>query len=49
MKRSSPKSATGIASLIKLDDPVGKTLSAMQIDKGLELYKVSCPIRRYQG
>lgn len=34
----------GIVSLIKLDDPVGKTLSAMQLDKGLELYKVSCPI-----
>lgn len=34
----------GIESLIKLDDPVGKTLSAMELDKGLELYKVSCPI-----
>jgi len=35
---------TGIGSLIKLDDPVGKTLSATELDKGLELYKVSCPI-----
>jgi glutamate-5-semialdehyde dehydrogenase len=34
----------GIDSLIKLDDPVGKTLSATELDKGLELYKVSCPI-----
>ncbi len=34
----------GIESLIKLDDPVGKTLAATQLDKGLELYKVSCPI-----
>jgi glutamate-5-semialdehyde dehydrogenase len=34
----------GIGSLIKLDDPVGKTLSATELDEGLELYKVSCPI-----
>jgi glutamate-5-semialdehyde dehydrogenase len=34
----------GIESLIKLDDPAGKTLSATELDKGLELYKVSCPI-----
>ncbi|MDD5064823.1 MAG: glutamate-5-semialdehyde dehydrogenase [Phycisphaerae bacterium] len=34
----------GIESLIKLDDPVSKTLSATELDKGLELYKVSCPI-----
>jgi len=34
----------GIESLIKLDDPVGKTLTATQLDTGLELYKVSCPI-----
>ena len=34
----------GIESLIKLDDPIGKTLTATEIDKGLELYKVSCPI-----
>lgn len=34
----------GIANLIELDDPTGKTLYAMQMDKGLDLYKVSCPI-----
>ena len=34
----------GIESLIKLDDPVGQTLAATQLDEGLELYKVSCPI-----
>jgi len=34
----------GIESLLKLDDPVGKTLSATELDEGLELYKVSCPI-----
>jgi glutamate-5-semialdehyde dehydrogenase len=34
----------GIESLIALDDPVGKTLSAMELDKELELFKVSCPI-----
>ena len=34
----------GIESLINLDDPVGKTLAATELDAGLELYKVSCPI-----
>ena len=34
----------GIESLIGLDDPVGKTISATELDAGLELYKVSCPI-----
>jgi len=34
----------GIESLIKLDDPVGRTISATELDKGLQLYKVSCPI-----
>jgi len=34
----------GIDSLIKLDDPVGKKMTATELDKGLELYKVSCPI-----
>ncbi|WP_018084344.1 glutamate-5-semialdehyde dehydrogenase [Desulfurispora thermophila] len=34
----------GIHSLIKLDDPVGKTLLATELDDGLELYKVTCPI-----
>ncbi len=34
----------GIESLIKLDDPVGETLTATELDNGPELYKVSCPI-----
>lgn len=35
---------SGIESLIQLDDPVGKTITATELDKGLELYQVSCPI-----
>jgi glutamate-5-semialdehyde dehydrogenase len=34
----------GIESLIKLEDPVGKTIKTTELDEGLELYKVSCPI-----
>jgi len=34
----------GIHSLIKLPDPVGRTLCATELDEGLELYRVSCPI-----
>lgn len=34
----------GIKSLINLDDPVGKTLLSTEMDEGLELYRVSCPI-----
>ena len=34
----------GIESLMALDDPVGQTLSATELDTDLELYKVSCPI-----
>lgn len=34
----------GIHSLIGLDDPVGKTLLARELDEGLRLYRVSCPI-----
>jgi glutamate-5-semialdehyde dehydrogenase len=34
----------GIDSLIKIEDPVGQTLTATELDEGLELYKVSCPI-----
>ena len=33
-----------IASLIKLDDPVGRTLDCTELDDRLELYRVSCPI-----
>ncbi len=34
----------GIDSLLALPDPVGRTLSATELDEGLELYKVTCPI-----
>jgi glutamate-5-semialdehyde dehydrogenase len=34
----------GIESLLLLPEPVGQTLSATELDSGLELYKVSCPI-----
>jgi glutamate-5-semialdehyde dehydrogenase len=34
----------GIESLIGLDDPVGRTITATELDRGLELYQVSCPI-----
>ena len=34
----------GLESLIKLHDPVGQTITATELDHGLELYKVSCPI-----
>lgn len=35
---------SGLDSLIDIDEPVGQTLHAIQLDDGLELYKVSCPI-----
>ncbi|MCD6586741.1 MAG: glutamate-5-semialdehyde dehydrogenase [Desulfobacteraceae bacterium] len=34
----------GINSVIGLEDPVGVTSSALELDKGLELFKVSSPI-----
>lgn len=34
----------GVRSLIRLPEPVGVTQSAMELDRGLELYRVSCPI-----
>lgn len=34
----------GIRDVIRLDDPVGKTIDALELDKGLDLYQVSCPI-----
>ena len=34
----------GVRDVLKFDDPVGKTLSAIELDSGLELYQVSCPI-----
>jgi glutamate-5-semialdehyde dehydrogenase len=34
----------GLKSLQQLPNPVGTVLSALELDKGLELFKVSCPI-----
>jgi len=34
----------GIKDVIKLEDPVGKTLSSIELDGGLELYQISSPI-----
>ncbi len=34
----------GLRDLAKLEDPIGKTLLSKQLDEGLELYKVTCPI-----
>lgn len=34
----------GIHSLVKLEDPVGRTLLSTEMDEGLELYRVTCPI-----
>lgn len=34
----------GIKDVSKLEDPVNKTLWGIELDKGLELYRVSCPI-----
>ena len=38
------EACAGLRSLMGLDDPVGVTLSATELDQGLELFKVSCPI-----
>jgi glutamate-5-semialdehyde dehydrogenase len=35
---------SGIESLITLPDPVGITLSGRELDDGLELYQITCPI-----
>ncbi|NLO36609.1 MAG: glutamate-5-semialdehyde dehydrogenase, partial [Clostridiaceae bacterium] len=35
---------SGLDSLLGLPDPVGRTLLATQLDDGLDLYRVSCPI-----
>ena len=37
-------SIEGLHSLEGLADPVGMTLAATELDKGLDLYRVSCPI-----
>jgi glutamate-5-semialdehyde dehydrogenase len=34
----------GIRDVIKLKDPVGETMSAMELDDGLTLYQIKCPI-----
>ena len=34
----------GIHDIIALPDPVDRTLKAIELDQGLELYQVSCPI-----
>jgi glutamate-5-semialdehyde dehydrogenase len=34
----------GIRDVVSLQDPVGRTLDAIELDRGLELYRVSCPI-----
>ncbi|MFQ3621577.1 MAG: glutamate-5-semialdehyde dehydrogenase, partial [Spirochaetales bacterium] len=34
----------GVSSLISLEDPIGKVLSARELDTGLNLFQVSCPI-----
>ena len=34
----------GIKDIIKLEDPVNKTQWAIELDEGLELYRISCPI-----
>ena len=34
----------GIRSVIALKDPVGDTMSSMDLDDGLTLYQISCPI-----
>ncbi len=34
----------GLRALAALPDPVGRTLRAMELDRGLELYQVTCPI-----
>lgn len=34
----------GIRSLIGLEEPVGKTMMAKELDEGLDLYQVTCPI-----
>lgn len=35
---------SGMESLIRLEDPVGKTLMATRLDDGLDLFRISCPI-----
>jgi len=34
----------GISDVIKLEDPVGETMSTLKLDEGLTLYQIKCPI-----
>jgi glutamate-5-semialdehyde dehydrogenase len=34
----------GIRSLVQLEDPVGRTMLSTELDDGLKLYKITCPI-----
>jgi len=36
--------AKGIRSVVKLEDPVGQQQMAMEMDQGLTMYRVTCPI-----
>jgi glutamate-5-semialdehyde dehydrogenase len=36
--------ATGVRSVAQLPDPVGRTLTALELDTGLELTQVTCPL-----
>lgn len=38
------EAVAGLNSLMGLPDPAGKVLSAIELDAGLELYQVTCPI-----
>jgi glutamate-5-semialdehyde dehydrogenase len=38
------EACAGLRSMIQLPDPVGRTLDAMELDDGLDLFRVSCPI-----
>ena len=33
-----------ILSVSELDDPIGETMASMELDKGLDLYQIRCPI-----
>ncbi|SET04946.1 glutamate-5-semialdehyde dehydrogenase [Methanococcoides vulcani] len=35
---------SGIRDVIKLEDPSGRTMKTLELDTGLDLYQVSCPI-----
>lgn len=35
---------SGVKDLVKLEDPINKCLLARELDEGLNLYKISCPI-----